>query len=362
MTLRILSLPGDGIGPEVTSVAVRVLTAAAARAGFEVEVSEAPLGLVAAREHGDPLPDDTVRRAQSSDAVLLGAVDTVGARALGLEGAGSAVLRLRAHLGLWASLRPVSARLGVAAASPLRPETRAGADLLIVRELSGGLYRDALSPRAAQTDQATDRCEYTEEEILRVVRLAFRLAAERRGRLTSVDKSNVMETSRLWRECVQRERAAWPGVEVEHRLVDSFALDLVTRPAAFDVVVTENLFGDILSDEAAAIAGSLGLLGSASLGDPGVPGIFEPVHGSAPGIAGSGTANPVGAILAAAMLLDHNGAPAAARALEAAVAQVLATGPLTPDLGGRAGTAELGEAVLRALEAGSPGGPELGAV
>jgi 3-isopropylmalate dehydrogenase len=347
MKARIAVLPGDGIGPEVTAAAVSVLRAVAARGGHEFDFSEQPIGGGAIDVHGDPLPAQTLIVCKQADAVLLGAVGgpqwSDPKAAVRPE---QGLLRLRAELGVYANLRPVRVHPKLARLSPLKTERLAGVDLLFVRELTGGAYFGAKTRTA---NAATDETRYTTTEIERVLRRAFALARGRGRRLTSVDKANVLETSRLWRETAQRVAHEFADVAVEHQLVDSMAMLLLTRPAAYDVIVTENLFGDILTDEAAALAGSLGLLPSASLGD-GTAGLYEPIHGSAPDIAGRGVANPVGAILSAALLLRHSLDLAdAASAIENAVDRVIDAGVLTRDLGGTAGTREVTAAVLTAL-------------
>ena len=344
---RVAYLPGDGIGPEVSAAARRCVDAAGERFGFSVAWDERPVGGHAIDEHGEALPGATLEACAASDAVLLGAVG--GPRwddpraAVRPE---QALLGLRAGLELFANLRPVRAYPQLAAASPLRAEVRDGADLLIVRELTGGLYFGR--PQAWNGDEAVDTLRYTRSEVERVVRLGFELAAGRRAHLTSVDKANVLASSRLWRDVVEAIRPEFPAVTVEHALVDSLALLLVSTPGRFDVIVTENLFGDILSDEAAAISGSLGVMPSASLGDRttehGRFGLYEPVHGSAPDIAGRGIANPLAAIGSAALMLRWSlGEPAAADALDAAFEGALEL--RTRDLGGTATTAEVEEAV-----------------
>jgi 3-isopropylmalate dehydrogenase len=350
---RIAYLPGDGVGPEVLAAARRCVEALGARHGFGVTWEEHPVGGAAIDAVGVPLTDETVAACASADAVLLGAVG--GPRWSDPRAAvrpEQALLRLRADLELFANLRPVRAIDALAAASPLRPERRAGADLVVVRELTGGLYFGR--PQGPTADGAVDTCAYSREEIERIVRLAFDLAATRRGRLTSVDKANVLATSRLWRQVVDDVAPAYPGVSVEHALVDSMAAALVASPARFDVIVTENLFGDILSDEAAVIAGSLGLLASASLGTRATAhgrfGLYEPVHGSAPDIAGTGVANPAAAIGSAALMLRWSlGQAEAADTLDRALDEVLENGPRTPDLGGSATTGDVIGAVLARL-------------
>jgi 3-isopropylmalate dehydrogenase len=349
---RIAYLPGDGIGPEVSAAGRRCVDAAGERFGFAVTWDEQLAGGAAIDATGDALPAETLDACHAADAVLLGAVG--GPRWNDPRSEvrpEQALLGLRAGLGLFANLRPVRAHPGLASASPLRPEVRAGADLLIVRELTGGLYFG--QPKGWTGDEAVDTLRYTRPEVERVVRLAFELAVGRRGRLTSVDKANVLESSRLWRAVVDEVSADFPQVAVEHALVDSLALALISHPSRFDVLVTENLFGDILSDEAGAIAGSLGILPSASLGERitahGRFGLFEPVHGSAPDIAGGGIANPLAAISSAALMLTWSlGEPAAAEALERGVEAVLASEIRTPDLGGTA-TTEVVEALVLAV-------------
>jgi 3-isopropylmalate dehydrogenase len=348
MKARIVTLPGDGVGPEVTAAAVAVLKAVAARYEHVFEFDEQLIGGAAIDACGEPLPAPSLAACRSADAVILGAVggpkwSDPNAPVRPEQG----LLALRAALGVYANLRPLQVHPALASLSPLKNERLQNVDVLFVRELTGGTYFGAKTRTA---DTATDECKYTVAEIERVTRRAFELARGRRGHLTSVDKANVLETSRLWRATVQHLAADYPDVKVEHQLVVSMAMLLLTRPNAYDVVVTENLFGDILTDEAAALAGSLGLLPSASLGD-GRRGLYEPIHGSAPDIAGTGAANPVGAILSAALLLRHSlQLETEAVAIEAAVDRVLRDGPHTRDLGGRAGTGEVLAAVLVALE------------
>ncbi len=356
---RVAFLPGDGIGPEVCSVARRCIDASGERFGFEVSWNEQVVGGAAIDALGLPLPPTTLEACRSADAVLLGAV---GGPAWDDPSAAvrpeDALLGLRSELELFANLRPVRAHPALEAASPLRPEVRAGADMLIVRELTGGLYFGRPQGRSTEggVDSAVDTLRYTRPEIERIVELAFNLAEDRRGHLTSVDKANVLASSRLWREVVDEVAARHPSVTVEHALVDSTAYLLLTDPGRFDVIVTENLFGDILSDEAAAIAGSLGLLQSASLGtratDAGRFGLYEPVHGSAPQIAGQGLANPLATVASAAMMLRLSlGETDAADALDAAVDAAIASGPRTADLGGSADTADIEGFLLTALTA-----------
>ncbi|HET9982729.1 MAG TPA: 3-isopropylmalate dehydrogenase, partial [Longimicrobiales bacterium] len=363
MNARIAVLPGDGIGPEVTAEALRVLDAVARRFGHEFQAAEAPIGGVAIDTLGEPLPEATVALCREADAVLLGAVggpkwDDPSAKVRPEQG----LLGIRKALGLYANLRPVAPHRRAAAISPIRPERLAGVDMIVVRELTGGIYfgEKRRERDADGGERATDVCTYTTAEIERITRVAARLARARRGKLTSVDKANVLETSRLWRSVVARVVAAeFPELALEHVLVDAAAMHLVRRPADFDVIVTENMFGDILTDEASVLAGSIGALPSASLGaaragEAHPRGLYEPIHGSAPDIAGTGLANPVGAILSVALLLRHSlGLEAEARAVEAAVDAVLDAGVVTADLAApgerAASTREVTEAVLGAL-------------
>ena len=347
MKAHIVTLPGDGVGPEVTAAAVAVLEAVAEHYGHVLRFSHHLIGGCAIDATGEPLPPATLEACRQADAVLLGAVggpqwSDPEAKVRPEQG----LLALRASLSVYANLRPLTVHPALAALSPLKNERLREVDVLFVRELTGGAYFGAKT----RSDQAaTDECRYTVAEVERVARRAFELARARRRHLTSVDKANVLETSRLWRSTVTRLAAEYPDVRLEHQLVDSMAMLLLAQPQRYDVVVTGNLFGDILTDEAAALAGSLGLLPSASLGE-GRRGLYEPIHGSAPDIAGHGVANPLGAILSAAMLLRHSlGLEAEACAVEAAVAQVLEHGPRSRDLGGTAGTAEVLDAVRVAL-------------
>jgi 3-isopropylmalate dehydrogenase len=348
MKTRIVTLPGDGVGPEVTAAAVAVLQAVADHYDHDFAFDEHAIGGIAIDTCGEPLPAATLDACQRAHAVLLGAVggpkwSDPNAKVRPEQG----LLALRKGLGVYANLRPLTVHPALAALSPLKNDKLKDVDVLFVRELTGGAYFGA---KTRDADSATDECRYTVVEIERVTRRAFELARNRRKHVTSVDKANVLETSRLWRSTVARVATDYPDVRLEHQLVDSMAMLLLTQPSRYDVVVTENLFGDILTDEAAALAGSLGLLPSASLGE-GSRGLYEPIHGSAPDIAGQGVANPVGAILSAAMLLRHSfGLEAEAQAVEAAVAEVLAHGPRSRDLGGTAGTAEVLDAVRTSLE------------
>ncbi len=352
MKARIAVLAGDGIGPEVTAEAVAVLRAIAARDGHDFKMSEASFGGAAIDLTGDPLPAETLALCRSADAVLLGAIG--GPRWSSPQATvrpEQGLLRLRKELGVYANLRPVTVHPALYQASALKPEILDGVDLLFVRELTGGIYFGA---KTRSSDAASDLCSYTVVEIERIVRVAGRLALGRRCKLTSIDKANVLETSRLWREVTERVmHAEFPQVQLDHMLVDSAAMQLIRRPRDFDVAVTDNMFGDILTDEASMLAGSLGLLPSASLGD-GRRGLYEPIHGSAPDIAGQDKANPIAAILSFAMCLRYSFAlKAEADLVERAVGAVLDQGIRTGDIlqpGMRlVGTTEMGNAILAAL-------------
>jgi 3-isopropylmalate dehydrogenase len=345
---RIALLPGDGIGPEIAGAATRAL-----RALGDFEITEHLIGGASIDEHGTALTDEVLEACRQSDAVLLCAVggpkwDTTDPDKPRPE---QGLLGLRKGLGLFANLRPVRPSDALLEASPLRRERIEGTDLLVVRELTGGIY---FGDSGRDGDRAHDDCAYTVEEIERIARVGFEAAGERRGNLTSVDKANVLETSRLWRETVTRLAPEYERIGLDHLLVDNAAMQLVSRPAEFDVIVTENLFGDILSDEAAMLTGSLGMLPSASLGESG-PGLYEPVHGSAPDITGTGKANPLATLLSVAMMLRYGlGMHAEAERLEGAVDSALAKGLRTPDLAGGEGTRDVGtgemtDAVLEAL-------------
>jgi 3-isopropylmalate dehydrogenase len=349
--LNIAVLPGDGVGPEVTAQAMRVLRAVADACGHEINTAEFPIGATAIHRHGAALPQATLEGCLSADAVLLGAVGDPSADHLPRgERPEAGLLALRRALGAFANLRPARTETALLDATPFRPEFVAGADVLIVRELLGGLYYG--EPRGVSGNAAHNTMRYTRDEILRVTRVAFEQARQRRGLLTSVDKANVLETSQLWRAVVSDAAHEYPDVRVEHMYVDACAMRLATEPTRFDVIVTENLFGDILSDQAAALAGSIGMLASASIG--GRVGLYEPVHGSAPDIAGRNRANPFGAIGSAALLLRHGfGLRREADLIEDAVRAVLETGLRPADLlSGQpraASTTEIGDAVAHAV-------------
>ena len=347
-------MPGDGIGPEVTAEALRVLDALALPG---LVLIDADVGGIAYKRHGHPLPPETLEAAKSADAILFGAVgdpDCDGLeRRLRPE---QAILGLRSELGLFANLRPAKMFAGMEDASALRPEVARAIDLLIVRELNGDVYFGEKGARTLPDGrrQGWDMMSYAEDEVRRIAHVAFRAAQGRKGRLTSVDKANVLETSQLWRDVVIEVSAEYPDVALDHLYVDNAAMQLVRSPGQFDVIVTGNLFGDILSDQASMCVGSIGLLASASLGERtthhGTFGLYEPIHGSAPDIAGQGRANPLAAILSLAMLLRHSlGLEAQAVRVEAAVAAALAAGIRSGDLGGSDGTRAFGDAVVARL-------------
>src|SRR5208337_4612700 len=332
MKLKILVTAGDGIGPEVTNEAVAVLREVAALGGHTFDFEARRIGGVAIVNDGTPLPADTLAAALAADAVLLGAVGGNEFNSLAPDKRPEAgLLKIRAELGGFANLRPAFAFKELAVNSPLRPEIIDGADILFVRELLGGLYFGQPREWNRATGEAWNTMRYTRDEVARVARVAFGLAQKRRKKLCSVDKANVLETSQLWRAVVTEIAAEFPDVELEHQYVDAMAMHLMNRPRSFDVVLTENLFGDILSDESGVITGSLGMLPSATIG--GKVNLYEPVHGSAPDIAGKGLANPLGAILTGALILRHSaGLEAEAQAIEVAVRKVLEQGFRTPDL------------------------------
>ncbi|MBE3577198.1 MAG: 3-isopropylmalate dehydrogenase [Limnochordales bacterium] len=357
---RILLLPGDGIGPEVIREARKVMEAAAGRFGLELQFEEGLIGGAALDATGTPLPDEVLESALAADAVLMGAVG--GPRWDNLPPnlrPETGLLRIRKEMQVYANLRPVRVFPALATASSLRPEVVAGVDILILRELTGGLYFGQPKGRFAAGEEeggerAVDTLAYSRREVERIVRMGFEFARRRRRKLTSVDKANILATSQMWRDVVNEVASEYPDVELNHLYVDNCAMQLIRNPRQFDVLVTENMFGDILSDEAAELSGSLGMLPSASLGDPGRPGLYEPVHGSAPDIAGQGKANPLAAILTAALLFRYSlHAEEAGAAVERAVERVLAAGARTADLA-REGepvltTAEMGDRVMEAL-------------
>jgi 3-isopropylmalate dehydrogenase len=352
---RLAVLPGDGIGPEVTAAAVTVLKAVAARFGHDFVLTEWPIGAIAMRTKGAPLPEDTLAACRDADAVLMGAVgDPAFDTAPFDKRPEFGLLSLRKSLGVYANIRPARIYRGLEDAGPLKPEIARGLDLVVVRELTGGLYFGTPRSIDLAAGTAVNTLPYSRPEVERLVEVAFRLARGRRRKVTSVDKSNVLETSQLWRAVATEVGKHHSDVTLDHQLVDSCAMNLVLFPSTFDVVVTENLFGDILSDEVGALVGSLGLLPSASLGDG--PGLFEPVHGSAPALAGRNVANPIGAIATAAMLLEDGlGLSEEAASVRGAIEAVLEKGARTADLAPRGtpaiGTREMARAIAEAIPA-----------
>lgn len=352
MHAKIVLLPGDGIGPEIVKEAERVLQAVAEKYGHTFETEEQLLGGIAIDEAGSSLPDATLEACKKADAILLGAVggpkwDDPNAADRPERG----LLGLRKSLELFANLRPVKLFPGFEDASPLKLDRLKGVDLLFVRELTGGIYfgQPRLKEKTERGERALDTMVYETYEVERIVKLACELARGRKKKVTSIDKANVLESMRLWRKVAVQVAADFPDIQLEHQLVDSMAMRLVTDPASFDVVVASNMFGDILSDEGAVLTGSLGLLPSASLG-AGKNGLYEPIHGSAPDIAGRGIANPLATILSAAMLLRHSlELEIEAAAVEAAVAKALDEGLRTPDLGGKLSCREMGDGVIARL-------------
>jgi len=358
MQANIVLLPGDGIGPEVVAEAVRVLETIAGKCGHSFTFTERLMGGCSIDKYGSSLTDETLADCRAADAVLLGAVggpkwDDPNAKDRPERG----LLALRKGLGVFANLRPVKVHPALIEWSPLKAEKLQGVDILVVRELTGGLYfgwpkgRDVKDGR----ERAVDTLEYYDYEVRRVLELAFKLAQGRKKKVTSVDKANVLESSRLWRQIATKVGAEHPDVELEHMLVDTASMRLITGPAWMDVVVTENMFGDILTDEASVLAGSMGMLPSASLGEPGsglsrTVGLYEPIHGSAPDIAGKGIANPVGTILSSAMLLRHSlGLETEAACIEKAVEQSITDGARTADVGGKLNTRQMADEIIKRL-------------
>jgi 3-isopropylmalate dehydrogenase len=348
----IVVLPGDGIGPEVTAEALRVLGAVARKGGHELRFTERLMGGCSIDAHGVALTPEVLKDCQAADAVLLGAVggpkwDDPTAKVRPEQG----LLGLRKGLGVFANLRPVRVHESLLDSSPLKPDRLRGVDILVIRELTGGLYFGLPKGRDRKDghERAVDTLEYCDFEVRRVVELAFRLAKARKKKVTSVDKANVLESSRLWRQIAADIGKQSPEIALDHMLVDTAAMRLVTSPATLDVVVTENMFGDILTDEASVLAGSMGMLPSASIGEKG-PGLYEPIHGSAPDIAGKGIANPVGTVLSSAMMLRHSlGLPAEAKAIEDAVDRAITDGCRTRDLGGSLSTTQMTDEILKRL-------------
>ena len=352
MKAKLVLLPGDGIGPEVVAEAARVLAEVARRYDHQFTFDERLMGGCSIDRFGVALTDEVLADCQASDAVLLGAVggpkwDDPAAKVRPEQG----LLGLRKGLGVYANLRPVRVHPSLVNASPLKPDRLTGVDILVIRELTGGLYfgQPKGRDRVDGHERAVDTLIYHDYEVRRVVDLAFKLAGGRRRKVTSVDKANVLESSRLWRQVAGAVAAEHKDIALENMLVDTAAMRLIASPASFDVLVTENMFGDILTDEASVLAGSMGLLPSASLGAGG-PGLYEPIHGSAPDIAGQGIANPIGTILSAALLLRHSlGLEREAAAVEAAVDGVLTAGARTADLGGKLGSHQMTDAILAQL-------------
>jgi 3-isopropylmalate dehydrogenase len=346
---NLVVLSGDGIGPEVTASAVQVLKTIAARGGHRFEFTDHLIGGCSIEKHGVALTQETLEASKASNAVLLGAVggprwDNPNAPVRPEQG----LLALRKGLGLYANLRPVRSHPALLDSSPVKADRLVGVDMIVVRELTGGLYFGEPKSRIREKtgERAVDTMVYHDYEIVRIVELAFRLAKARRQKVTSVDKANVLETSRLWRQIATDIGRKNPDIALEHMLVDTAAMRLITSPASFDIMVTENTFGDILTDEASVLAGSMGMLPSASLGDAG-PGMYEPIHGSAPDIAGKAIANPIGSILSAAMLLRYSlGLESDAQAVEAAAERAITDGCRTADLGGEMTTQEMTDAII----------------
>ncbi len=352
MNFKLTLLPGDGIGPEIVAEAVRVLDVVASKHGHSFTYTERLMGGCSIDKYGSSLTDETLADCKSADAVLLGAVggpkwDDPTAKDRPERG----LLALRKGLGVFANLRPVKVHPALIDSSPLKPEKLKGVDIMVVRELTGGLYfgwpkgRDVKDGR----ERAVDTLEYYDYEIKRVMELAFQLARGRKKKVTSVDKANVLESSRLWRQIAVQVGKANPDIELEHTLVDTASMRLITGPAWMDVVVTENMFGDILTDEASVLAGSMGMLPSASLSESG-PGLYEPIHGSAPDIAGKGIANPIGTILSTAMLLRYSlKLEAEAASIENAVDAIITAGARTADIGGKLTTRQMADEIIKSL-------------
>jgi 3-isopropylmalate dehydrogenase len=352
MDFNITLLPGDGIGPEVVAEAVRVLDGIASKYGHAFQYKERLMGGCSIDKYSTSLTDETLADCQSADAILFGAVggpkwDDPNAKDRPERG----LLALRKGLGVFANLRPVKVHPALIDASPLKPERLQGVDILVIRELTGGLYFGQPKTREMRGDceWAVDTLEYYDYEIRRIVRLAFDLAKGRKKKVTSVDKANVLESSRLWRQVAAQVGKEHPDVTLEHQLVDSAAMKLITGPASLDVIVTENMFGDILTDEASVLAGSMGMLPSASLSETGI-GLYEPIHGSAPDIAGRGIANPVGTILSAALMFRYSlKLEEEAQAIENAVDETIRDGARTADLGGKLTTRQMTDEIIKHL-------------
>lgn len=342
---KIVALAGDGIGPEIMSAGLQVLSAVAKKTGFSYQVEERVFGGAAIDKIGHPLPEKTLLAAREADAILLGAIGGPAYNQAPVRPE-QGLLQLRQELQLFANIRPVKLYDILSHLSPLKSERLQGVDFVVVRELTGGIY---FGEHQLEAEYARDVNEYSRLEIERILRVAFELARKRRKLVTSIDKQNVLATSKLWRQVADEIAQDYPDVKLEHQLVDSAAMLLITRPSQFDVIVTENLFGDILSDEASVLSGSLGVMPSASHSVDG-PSLYEPIHGSAPDIAGQGIANPVSMILSVAMMLrDSFGEIGGAKRIEQAVEQAFQAGILTQDLGGKASTQEMTEAIIQYL-------------
>ncbi|MGC6767132.1 3-isopropylmalate dehydrogenase [Enterococcus sp. LJL51] len=345
MTKKIVALPGDGIGKEIMDSTLKIMAEIMVQEELDFDIQAFPFGGAGIDQEGDPLPEKTLTACKDADAILLGAIggpkwDAAPKRPE------QGLLALRKALGLFANIRPISVPDAVIHLSPLKEKNVKGVDFIVVRELTGGIY---FGEKKRETDQASDLCTYTKAEIQRIIRKAFEIARTRNKKVTSVDKANVLATSKLWRETAEEVAQEFPDCTLEHQLVDSAAMVMIQRPKDFDVLVTENLFGDILSDEASVIPGSLGMMPSASHSESG-PSLYEPIHGSAPDIAGQDIANPMSMILSAAMMLRQSfGMEATAKRIERACDKVMAAGVLTKDLGGTAGTLEFTEAVIKEL-------------
>lgn len=344
MTFRIVVLPGDGIGPEVTAQALKLLPVISLRENVEFKVDEGLIGAAAIDTTGNPLPDETLEKCRQSDAVLLGAV---GHPKFDLDPKAQVrpeqgLLRIRKSLGLFANIRPVKTFPVLDPISPLKEHLLKGVDFVVFRELTGGIYFGEKG-RSQDGTQAWDHCNYSTAEIERIARMAFEAAGRRRNKLTLVDKANVIETSRLWRETVQKMAPEYPGVSLDFMFVDNAAMQIILQPSYFDVILTENMFGDIITDEASVITGSIGMLPSASIGEG--TALFEPIHGSAPRIAGKNIANPLATILSLAMMMDHFGLTTSAESIRGAVARALETGMVTGDIkpDGARSTSEVGD-------------------
>ncbi len=347
MKKKIVALPGDGIGPEIMVGGLQILATIAAKFSLSLEVTSYPFGGAGIDKENTPLPIQTLQACQAADAILLGAIGGPKWNEA-KERPEQGLLALRKALQLYANIRPITVTDALIDQSPLKKERVQGTDFVVVRELTGGIYFG--TPRELNEEQAVDTCTYKKEEIQRIIRKAFKIAQTRRKKVTSVDKANVLATSKLWRKVAEEVATEFPDVTLEHQLVDSAAMLLIQQPRKFDVIVTENLFGDILSDEASVIPGSLGMLPSASHSEQG-PSLYEPIHGSAPDIAGKNQANPMSMILSIVLMLRQSfGWNEAAKQIETACDRVMAQGMLTADLGGSTGTKEFVAAVIKALE------------